>query len=81
MLGTRHTALKFVKNNSILLLTLCRAQNNTQAQSIFAFRNQSDRKYDEVDALQTQLAGDICVELKNLTCFDGAEGVSEHLQR
>ncbi len=35
----------------------------------------------EVDALPTQLASDIRVELKPSTCFDGAEGVSEHPQR
>ncbi len=57
------------------------AQKNTQAQSIVAFGNQSDRECEEVNALPTQLACDIHIELKPPTCFDGAEGVSEHPQR
>ncbi len=43
------------------MLALRRARNNSQAQSIIAFGNRSDQECEEVDALPTQLARDICV--------------------
>ncbi len=75
-----HSFVPVIARDCVGRLTLSLARNGRNAKDIILARHGGYREFKEVYIRPTKFAGDVTVELKQPTRFDGAERVEEHPQ-